>query len=117
MEAEIIDLARLSYILFPIINITQYLWKTVGLLVGFTLMKLSVHEDNVRALILARTFPQNFTLCSKYYATKIIWFCEEINKRNIVLFKIAKFEKLGYLFTKGLPRATFESLWNKLMGW
>jgi len=44
-------------------------------------MKVSVHEDNLGALVLAKTFPPQFTLCSKYYATKTIWFREEIHKR------------------------------------
>ena len=41
-------------------------------------MKVSVHEDNSGALVLAETLPPQFTPGSKYYATKTIWFCEEI---------------------------------------
>ena len=47
-------------------------------------MKVSVHEDNAGELILARTFPPKFTPSSKYDATKRIWFCEEINKTDII---------------------------------
>ena len=34
-----------------------------------------------------------------------------------MLLKIATAENLGDLFTKGLPRATFAYLRNKIMGW
>ena len=71
-------------------------------------MKVSVHEDNAGALILSRNLPPKFTPYSNYNATKTIWFCEEINEREIVLLKIVKVELMGDLFTKGLSRETFE---------
>ena len=78
---------------------------------------MSVHEDNVGALILAETIPPQFTPRSKYYAIKTVWFREEIVKRGIKLLKIDTQEQLGDIFTKVLPRATFEYLRMKLMGW
>ena len=80
-------------------------------------MKFSVHKDNAGALILSRTLPPTFTSRGKYYATKTIWFREEINKRKIELLKIATTEHLEYLFIKGLPRATFEYFQDNIMGW
>ena len=74
--------------MFHIINITPSLGKSVGLPVGVPLMKLSVNEYNCGALILYGTLPPRFAPRSKYYATKTIWFCEEINKSKIVLLKI-----------------------------
>ena len=68
---------------------------------------MSVHEDNAGALILARTLPPKFTPHSKYYATKTIWFPEEINKRKIALLEISTIDQLGKLFTKGQHRETF----------
>ncbi len=47
-----------------------------------------VHEDNSGALVLAKTFPSQFTPWSKYYAIKMIWFCEEIHKLCVQLLKI-----------------------------
>ena len=44
---------------------------------------------------------------------KTIWFCEEINKRKIKLFKIETKEQLGDIFTKSLPKFTFEYLRKK----
>ena len=80
-------------------------------------MNVSIHEDDAGALILANTFPPKFTPRSKYYASKTIWFCEEINNREIKLLKIETFEQLGGIFTKGLLRGSFEYLRGKIMGW
>ena len=80
-------------------------------------MKFSVHEEIASAIILARKLPPKFAPHSKYYSTKTIWFFEEINKRNIVLLNTATTYQMGDLFTKGLPRANFEYLRNKIMGW
>ena len=41
-------------------------------------IKVSVNEDNLGSLVLAETLPPQFTPRSKYYATKTIWFREEI---------------------------------------
>ena len=51
-------------------------------------MKLSVHEDNSGALVLAKTLPPQFTPSSNYYVIKTIWFHKEIRKRCIQLLKI-----------------------------
>ena len=80
-------------------------------------MKVSVHEDNAGALVLAQKLPPEYTLRSKHYHTKTIWFREECVKRGIKLLKIEMVEQLGDLFTKGLPKITFEYLRRKLMGW
>ena len=94
----------------------------VGDAVGFPTkdiasMSVSVHEDNAGALILAQTLPPQCTHRSKYYATKTVWFREEIQKRKIKLLKIDTKEQLGDIFTKGLHRPQFEYLREKLMGW
>ncbi len=89
----------------------------VGLPVSGTTMNVSIHEDNAGALVLAETLPPQFTPRSKHYAIKTIWFCEKIVLRGIRHFKIDTVEQLGDMFTKGLPRATFEYLRRKLLGW
>eukprot|EP00804_Cyclotella_cryptica_P007048 CCRYP_019910-RA/>CCRYP_019910-RA protein AED:0.20 eAED:0.20 QI:0/-1/0/1/-1/0/1/0/80 len=80
-------------------------------------MNVSIHEDNAGALVLAETLPPQFTPRSKHYAIKTIWFREQIVLRGIRLFKIDTVEQLGDMFTKGLPRPTFEYLRRKLSGW
>ena len=117
MEAENISLSHSCRVLFPICDMTQALGKAVGLPIGETTIKVSIHEDNAGALVLAQTLPYQFTPRSKYYAAKTIWFCEEIFKRGIKLLKSDTLEQLGDMFTKGLPRKTFEYLRSNLMGW
>ena len=116
MESDIHALAHSCRELLPIIDITISLDKAVGLPIGDTTMNVSVCEDNAGALILAKTLSPQFSPRSKYYASKTIWFHEEINTRGIKLFRIGTVEQLGDIFTKGLPRATLEYLQNKVMG-
>jgi hypothetical protein len=117
MEAEIIALAACMRELIPIIDLVQSLADAVGLPAGDVNMRVSVHEDNSGALVLAETLPPQFTPRSKYYATKTIWFREEIHKRGIKLLKIDTTEQLEDFFTKGLSQPTFEYLRSKIIGW
>jgi hypothetical protein len=110
MEAKVIALGACMRELIPIMDMVQLLAVAVGIPAGDMNMRVSVHEDNSGALVLAETLPPQFTLRSKYYATKTIWFCEEINKRGIKLLKIETTEQLGDMFTKGLAKPTFEYL-------
>ena len=80
-------------------------------------MNVSTHEDSAGALILAETLPPQYTPRSKHCAIKTVWFCEAIVKRGIKLVKIDTIEQLGDIFTKSLPKATFEYLRKKLMEW
>jgi len=117
MEAEIIALAHCCRELFPIMDQVAELGAVVGLKTDkLTTMKVSIHEDNAGALVLAQTIPPQFTPRSKYYAIKTVWFREEIQKRKIKLLKIDTVQQLGDIFTKGLTRATFEYLRLKMMG-
>ncbi len=103
MEAAIISLAHSCSELFPIIDMTNSFGEAIGLPIGDTTMNVSIHKDNAAALVLARTLPPQFTPCSKFYAAKMIWFCEEINKSGIKLLKIDTVEQLWDIFTKRLP--------------
>jgi hypothetical protein len=69
------------------------------------------------ASVLAKTMPPQFTPQSKYYSIKIMWFCKEIHKHCTQLLKIDTVKQQGDIFTKGLPQAAFEYLWNKIIGW
>jgi hypothetical protein len=83
MEAEVNALAACMRELIPIIDMVKELTQSVGLQAGDMNMNVSIHEDNSGALVLAETLPPQFTPRSKYYATKTIWFCEEIHKRGM----------------------------------
>ena len=116
-EAEVIALGAFMRELIPIMDMVQLLAIAVGIPAGDVNMRVSVHEDNLGALVLAETSPPQFTPRSKYYATKTIWFCEEINRRGIKLLKIETSEQLGDMFTKGLAKPAFEYLRSKIIGW
>ena len=66
---------------------------------------------------MAQTLPPQFTPRSKYYASKTIWFREEIYKKGINMLNIDTVDQLGDIFTKGLPKGNFEYLRKKIMGW
>ena len=80
---------------FPIISITNSLGKEFCMPMGDTTMNISVHEENVGALVLARTFSPQFNPCSKYYATKTIWFREDIVKCGIKILKLDTVGQIG----------------------
>ena len=50
-------------------------------------MNVSDNDDNAGDLVLARTLSSQLSLLSKYYATKTIWFCDEIVKCGIKVLK------------------------------
>ena len=117
MEAKIVVLAHSCRELFPIMDMVESMSKVFGLSNPKTSIQVSIHEDNAGALVLAETLPPQFTRRSKHYHTKTICFREEIVKRGIALCKIESVQQLGDLFTKSLPKVTFEYLRKKLMGW
>jgi hypothetical protein len=65
MEAEIIALSACCRELFPIIDMVCSLAKATNFLIGRTTMKVSIHEDNSGALVLAKTLPPQFTPMKK----------------------------------------------------
>ena len=74
MEAEVIALDACMRGLIPIIDTVRDLARAVGHRSGDADINVSVHEDNLGALVLAETLPPQFTPRSKYYAIKTIWF-------------------------------------------
>ena len=75
-----------------------------------TIFHVSVHEDNAEALILAENLLPQYTSQSNHYAMKTIWLHEEIFQIRTKLVKIKTVEQIGDVFTKALPRVTFEYL-------
>ena len=116
MEAEVVALAVCCRELIPVIDLVAEVGNAVGLDSNDP-PSIKVHEDNAGALILANTLPPQFTPRSKHYATKTHWFRLECLKRGISIIKVSSAEQLGDICTKCLPRATFEYLRKKLMGW
>ena len=73
MEAEIVALSHSCKELFPIMDMVGSLGPALGIPAGETTMKVSVHEDNAGALVLAQKLPPEYTPRSKHYHTKTIW--------------------------------------------
>ncbi len=61
MEAKVNDLAAFMRELIPIMDMIQSLAVSVGIPAGEVNMRVSVHEDNLGALVLAETLPPQFT--------------------------------------------------------
>jgi hypothetical protein len=117
MEAKLLALSACCRELIPIMDMVSSVTKSVKLPIGKTTMNVTIHEDNLGALVLAKTLPPHFPPFSKYYAVKTIRFCEEIFKRDVQLHKIDTVEQLSDIFTKGLTRFVFEYLRKKIIGW
>ena len=82
-------------------DIAASLSELVGLPIGVTTMTSFIHKDNAGVLVLAEEILAHFTLRINNYATKKIWFCEEIVKHSIELSKINTVKYLGDLSKKG----------------
>ena len=118
MQAEIYALAQCCKALFPIIKLVRELSAAVRLPEGGPpTMKITLHEDNSGALILATTIPPEFTPRSKFYALKTIWFREQIALLKIEVVKIDTKYQWGDICTKMPPAVTFEFLRELIMGW
>ncbi len=48
--------------------------KNTGNTVGNTTIQVTIHEENVGALVLAKRIQPQFTCQSKHYQRKTIWF-------------------------------------------
>ena len=81
--------------LIPIIDMVQSLAVAEGRQTGVVNIKVSVNEDNLGALVLAETLPPQFTPRSKYYATKTIWFLEEITNGESSFLRLILLNSLG----------------------
>ena len=117
MEAEITALAHCCKELFPIMDLAQCFASYFELDPVKTSIKVSVHEDNAAALILANTLPPEYTPRSKFFHLETVWFREECVRRAISIIKVETREQLGDIFTKGLSKHVFEYLRKKLCGW
>ena len=80
MDAEIIALTHCCCKLFPVVDQVKELRAAVGLPTHkLATIKVSIHEDNSGALILAQTIPPQFTPRSKL-----------CNKKSLVLRRDTK---------------------------
>jgi hypothetical protein len=101
----------------PLRSLVQVVAEGCGLdLACQTSFQTTVWEDNNGALTLANLDPGHQTPRSKHYDCRVHWFRSHLS-REIKVEKIASELQLADLFTKPLPRETFEKLREMLMGW
>jgi len=105
-------------VLFPLIEVMKTLGQAVGLPDrGPPTMRITLHEDNTRALILAKTIPPQFTPRGEFYALKTIWLREQIIKNKVLVVHCPTHLMWADIATKMPPKVTFESLRKLIMGW
>ena len=118
MQSEVISLGACTRELIPVIDLVDEVGAAVGMTPAeLVSLHVTVHEDNAGALVLAAAVPPQCTTASKHYAFKTHWFQKRCQELKIVMKKVSTFEQLGDIFTKCVPRAQFEYLRKKLMGW
>ena len=70
--------------LLLIIDMVESLDNAVGLPKDLTIMYVSCHEVNAKALVLQETLPPQYIPQSIHYAKKTLWFCEEVTKQKSI---------------------------------
>jgi len=118
MQAEVYAMASCMKELIPLVDMVKELRQAVGLNEGRPpVLKITLHEDNSGALILAKTIPPQFTPRSKFYALKTIWFRERIAEMVCSVEKVETLEQWGDIATKMPPVNIFEHLRKLIQGW
>ena len=106
MEAVIIALGSCCRELLPIIALVDEIGIAIGIKKpddndsSSSTMHVTIHEDNLGALILATTPSPQFTPRSKHYAITTIWFREKIIEKKIKVAPIKTQLQKGDIFTK-----------------
>ena len=95
--------------IFTIMYMVDNFGNLVGLSARGAIINVSMHKYNTGVLVLAESFRPKFTPRRNQYE-KIFFFREDIFKRVIKIVNIDTIQKLGSLFMKGFPKATFECL-------
>jgi hypothetical protein len=79
--------------------------------------KMTVWEDNNRALTLTKMEPGQMTPCSKNYAVKYHWFRSHLVPNQVEVSKIDTDLQKTDIFTKGLQTDKFRVIHKLLCGW
>ena len=118
MESEYVALSMAMRDLLPFKRLVQSIFTGVGLEKNQEYnIRCSVFEDNAGALALANMELPRMTPRSKHYAVKYHWFRACLKPENIRVLKVESERQMADIFTKGLPKSTFENIRELLMGW
>ena len=117
MESEYISLSKSCRDLLPLQRLVKELGDALHIASpGKTTIKCTIWEDNQAALKLATLELPYMTNRSKHIAIKYHWFRSHVGKEWEVR-PIDTKQQIADMFTKGLPRDTFQYLRKLLMGW
>ena len=75
------------------------------------------YEDNEAARYIATSDPPKLTARNKHWNIKHHWFRSHLSPDGIQVMPISTTEQLADIFTKSLPRVTFEKFRLEIMGW
>lgn len=121
MMAEYYALSSSMREVLPLRSLVKVISKGCGIERACeTSFRTTVWEDNNGALTLANLDPGQQTPRSKHYDCRVHWFRSHLNSSGpdpIVVEKVESALQLADLFTKPLPRETFQKLRKLLMGW
>ena len=120
MMAEYYALSTAMREVIPLRDLVKVVAKASGLEEDCaTDFKVIVWEDNDGCWTLANMDPGQHTPRSKFYDCKVHWFRSHLKDGTdrIRVDKIDTKEQLADIFTKPLPKAVFEYLRKKMMGW
>ena len=120
MMAEYYALSTAMREVIPLRDLVKVVAKASGLEEDCaTDFKVIVWEDNDGCWTLANMDPGQHTPRSKFYDCKVHWFRSHLKDGTdrIRVEKIDTKEQLADIFTKPLPKAVFEYLRKKMMGW
>ena len=115
LEAEYSALSHSMRLLLPIRRLLLEMIEGLELPPSLANFETTVHEDNNGALLLATN--QKITARTKYFLVKYHFFWDWVKKGDVKIVKVDTKEQIADIFTKGLPRETFEHLRRLLQGW
>ena len=117
MESEYVALSTACRDLLLLHKEVEEIGRALGLPErAYMNLKTTIWEDNQATLKLANLELPYMTNRSKHIAIRYHWFRAFVGKLWTVEPMESK-EQLADIFTKGLPKDTFEYLRHKLMGW
>jgi len=79
-------------------------------------MNVSIHEDNLGALVLAKTLPTQFHPKANTTQSRLFGFVKK-SPRAMFNYTRSTLSNNWVTSLKGLTRFAFEYLWKKIMGW
>ena len=117
MMAEYYALSTAMREVIPLRELVKVVAKECGLSSKcMATFKTTVWEDNMGAHSLANLDPGQHTPRSKFYDVKVHWFRSHLSE-SLKVLPIKTEIQLADMFTKALPKETFERLRKLLMGW